>query len=66
MYKDDIISKSTQEELERVCESSNLSLRADMEYMIYTAVHDAYKKGFEDGRKTSYPEPLLFRELFRK
>ena len=66
MYKDDIISKSAQDTIEGVCRSAELNLRSDMEYAIYLAVHDAYEKGFKDGQKTSYPKPLLYRELFRR
>ena len=51
MYRDDILTSKTQNELEEICKNAQLSMRSDMEYMIMTAVREAYKKGYNDGVK---------------
>lgn len=51
MYRDDILTSKTQNELEEVCKNAELSMRSDMEYMIMTAVREAYNKGLEDGKE---------------
>lgn len=66
MFNDDILSVSTQEELEKVCKSAQLSMRADMEYMVMNAVREAYnsgknagwKKGYDDGYNMGYDDGL--------
>lgn len=51
MYNSDILTAQTQDELEKVCMSAQLSMRADMEHMVMTAVREAYEKGYKDGKK---------------
>ena len=51
MYNSDILTAQTQDELEKVCMSAQLSMRADMEHMVMTAVRDAYEKGYNDGAR---------------
>lgn len=51
MYRDDILTSKTQNELEEVCKNAQLSMRSDMEYMTMVAVREAYQKGYNDGAR---------------